>query len=251
MRIRLSAFSLFVMGMSFSAAHAGPITYDVVGVGQVCPVGVVMPACTNGITFTGSVTLDVAPGGPPGPLPDSFVIPGEQAYDVNSWVDPTFEFTWDGGSFAHRTVPGENSTDRVTSVVSNPTTGYEAATTRKLSSRDGIVDGFRDSDQNWAQLDIAYGDTSTLDIPDVSVFPTLDALPATAQLSFWLRDLAFTKDYNLDQLLTYTGYNAYFTATSVQARPPVAVPEPSTLALGAASIFALAIARQRRRVPMP
>jgi hypothetical protein len=250
MRNRLSAFSFCIaLGLGTSAAHAIPVTYDVVGFGQVCPVGVIMPACTNGVTFTGSVTLDVAPGGPSGIAPNSVLIPPELAYDLYDWVDPTFAFTWEGGSFAHRTVPGENFPDHLTQVESNPITGYEAATTRKISARDGIVDGVRDSEQNWAQIDIAYSDTSTLDIPDVSVFPRLDTLPPTAQLSFWLRDLAFTVDYNIDQILTYTGYNAYFTATSVTARPPTAVSEPSMLGLVGAGLLALAIARRRLRRP--
>jgi hypothetical protein len=242
MRHRLCTFVLpIVFGMSTSAVQAVPIVYDVVGIGQMCPVGVVMPACTQGVTFTGSVSIDVSAQGPSGP--DAILIPSELAYDLDSWVDPTFEFAWNGGSFAHRTVPGENIQDRLSQVYSVAETGEEAATTRKLSARDGIVNGFRDSDQNWGQLDIAYGDTTTRDILDVTAFPALDTLPSTATLSFWLRDLAFTVDYNIDQILTYTGYNAYFTATSVRAR---AVPEPSTLVLACIGVLALTVARRRR-----
>jgi hypothetical protein len=245
MRHRLCTFVLLtILGMSASAAQAVPVIYDVVGIGQVCPVGIVMPACTQGVTFTGSVSIDVSAQGPSGP--DSILILPESAYDLDSWVDPTFEFAWEGGSFAHRTVPGENIQDRLSSVYSIAETGEEAATTRKLSSRDGIVDGFRDSDQNWAQLDIVYGDLTARDILDVTAFPALDALPPTAVPSFWLRDLAFTVDYNIDQILTYTGYNAYFTATSIQARPPAAVPEPSTLALAGIGVLVLWISGYRR-----
>jgi hypothetical protein len=86
------------------AAHGASVTYDFTGRGNFCTfLSDGNTNCTEGITYTGTVRIDVLAPAPSGP--GSFIA-GTVAFDPFGWVESDFVIEWDSNSFSPAPTPG-------------------------------------------------------------------------------------------------------------------------------------------------
>jgi hypothetical protein len=211
------------------AASAGTIIYDFSGTGEVCDPREI--ACYPGLPFTGTLTLTVNPDAP-------VVVTGDTAFSESGWVVPFFEFDWDRtGTFAPPGPFSSQSPD--TPTFTSPTTLVR------------LSDGYRLQTQSLFRIGegpdpdpILFRLTTELFLrsPDpllALVFPEpIVFSPGT------VASIDFAR-ISID-VFGVSGLYGSFLLSSFEARP-VAVSEPSTLALAGVGLAFLLLAFVRRR----
>jgi hypothetical protein len=235
----LKSAAFAVIGSFCAGAHAEILTFDFSGTGQLYTyTGSGTSTTSAPQSFTGSVILDINPAGPSGI--DVLTDGATYLSDENDWVVATFDIRWDDKWVRPAEVPDPAYVSHLTELNDNYSSSYD-----RVSVNAGYQNANRYSVAQLAWLNPDQTWLSGLVLPDLSGAGS--GLP-TIYKSLQFLDYSWTCEPETRDC-DFSGYEGNFWVDSLVQRPPVAVSEPSSLALsglGLALLLGTRFTRRRR-----